>query len=458
MNQSPNLPQKASVIDKKSLDGTKYLESLLEAATDLGLLEQSRQEDIMVQLLLVLKEQSEKYDKGSSSLPEQTAQALLAGELYTIGLALKQYELADDALFALAPDSLRNIFEHGIKLIESARLHALADYSRLLKCMPVIPCRAYNDTLRDGLSAFFDNYDTEFFTDNPVITCDYPVCAPLGKLTGIELISEYIKYNLYECEFLSCFEPELLNRFFTVTSPGFEECFDNLFTKAYTAALICGLCGTNPLYLSASAEQLRDFCSRLEFTDDKELYSQAFNAAQAVLAAAELADEYACVYVLENLPLILGIIKRAAADGTLKSSVLKSPLEDAPQKLVYDYGVKTDNKRYRGILAQIASCDSTEQIVQTVASRVHSLSDFEDILCDAQLSREQMYALFASLQPTELAALINHFPSTDLFESNEHEQEAAVRLNLNKYVSSLPEPVKKSVNELAQRIKESGAY
>lgn len=88
--------------------------------------------------------------------------------------------------------------------------------------------RAYEETISQGLPAFFRWYDPLFAPQEHILTLDYPLLYPLDGLRGIDRIAAYLECIEMEQRFLRCFSVEFVCSALSRHHPQWKELFLNL--------------------------------------------------------------------------------------------------------------------------------------------------------------------------------------------------------------------------------------
>ena len=114
-----NTLQKRSLITPEMLDGKAYVESLLEAGLETGLLRDTEHARIQYDLLELLAVRLETlYGKRTDSVPEEIASEVFESLLYTIGVFLKSVESGDTALKLLTDLPPEFLYQKGLRVIQ----------------------------------------------------------------------------------------------------------------------------------------------------------------------------------------------------------------------------------------------------------------------------------------------------------------------------------------------------
>ena len=106
-------PIKAELLSPKY-----YFQSLIAQARYCGLLSDRDLSAMQADLLLILAEQADKWSRGeSSSIPIEKSQDMMASILFVIGMQLKSYQTPEQAVDMLKSESLKELFEKGLRLV-----------------------------------------------------------------------------------------------------------------------------------------------------------------------------------------------------------------------------------------------------------------------------------------------------------------------------------------------------
>ena len=209
-----------------------------------GLLTEDDLRRLRAESLPLLRCQAERLTGGhSSSLPAETAEALLDSVFYTVSLALKRCASPEEARTPLRQQPLDTLFAAGQKRLTRKVQAARLMHDELTRSLFSTPNAFYRATLVDGIAGFFKLYRPALYAQETHITADYPLFLPLQNQTGIEFIERYLQNALCENGFLRCFPAEAVHELICTQHADYALIPMNLLEPTLTAALLCALDG-----------------------------------------------------------------------------------------------------------------------------------------------------------------------------------------------------------------------
>ena len=236
--------ERISVIDRRILSEEFYMQSLLEEAARCHLLMDADIENIQFGCLELLAYKVERYNGcDSQSIRVEVAENIMKSNLFTIGLHLKSYPSADDAVKALKETALLDLYHLGMKRLEAKRNAAKHLHMLVMQNKLDTENYTYNSTVTDGIKGFFKIYDPEYTAHEIHITADYPLCHPIEDLAGIEFIQKYLESIYYENLFCRCFSSEDIHHLLCGYDADYSDLILNIFEQVLTTALGCKLIG-----------------------------------------------------------------------------------------------------------------------------------------------------------------------------------------------------------------------
>ncbi|MDF2632791.1 MAG: hypothetical protein K0Q85_1387 [Caproiciproducens sp.] len=431
--------EKISKIKRETLSGEHYFQSLLDQAYMAQLLSESELEKEQFDCLALLAKKTERFNGGdSSSIRIEKAQDILASMMFTIGAFLKTYPNPDDAVVAVQSMGVEAVCAEGRKRIDRLLGRAKMRHTSLVSHLFQTENVFYSATIVDGIKGFFKLYYPDFAAQEIHITADYPVYNKKQRLLGIEFIGQYLEQLYLENQFLVHFAADDIHHLLCGYDAHYESLLFNLYEPVLAAALGCVIAGTDASRL--------ELTPAIQFSLYRHFVGKANVEIEQLLATAfaELVQSYSFAdslqaYVKESLPLLAVAIECAAKMGSLdRIFIVPKYPEDAP-KLIVSYGEKMDDALYRKVLAEFMSSESMSDKIDVMKEHVHSLSDLNDLLLDAELAADEIAILLKELNPAEIAALMKKY--TAAFEMNFTELRDCEKIlceGLQCFVSSLP--------------------
>ncbi len=276
---------KKQFINSAKLSGRGYLVSLLREAQNAGLIVPEAAARIQKEGMDIVAGLAMDFTDGlSSSIRIEQAQEFVLSVFYTAGLALKACTSPDEAVFRLASEPLRTLYEEGDKIIKKKLASAHMLHRQVSKNIFAVKNEFYASTITAGLSGFFKLYNPKFGAHETHITADYPVFLPVSDLTGIEFIEKYLERIDIENRFCLCFDStaagEMLRRRF---GEEHESLVLNIFEQVLMEALRCAACDTSVKELVCDSRILNDTLSGLTQAEVSDKLQAALSAVLAEL-------------------------------------------------------------------------------------------------------------------------------------------------------------------------------
>jgi len=448
---------KIRIIDRTQLSEEHYFLSLREQAHSKGLIDDSDIERMQYDCLNLLADKTERYNSGdSSSIRVEKAQDIMTSILFTIGLWLKTYPNPDDAVIALQKEPINEIYQKGRKRIDTMLMSTKALHAKLLHQLVDTRNVFYRSTIEGGIKGFFKLYYPDYSAHEIHITADYPLFNPVAhfKLAGIEFIKAYVEAAYYENQFCSYFSADDMHHLLCGYEEDYEELLINIYEPVMLTAIGCVIAGTDPCRLDITKEGTA-FLQQLFSEIPK---NEALKTIQK--AAVELIHCFQCSnglaqYIRNNLPLIAGKIEMAAKGHTLNRVFFIPAFPENNPKIIVSFGEKMDDEKYRKVIEEIGQYHSTQDKAATIKRCIHSLADLEDILLDADLSKEEMWVVLSELKLPQISALLKKYPLIGHMDRiGLREQEQFLRKSLHEFIHQLPQEQQEVIVKASAAIEE----
>lgn len=431
--------ERISKIKKETLSSEHYFQSLLEQAYTSGMLSDKQLEKIQFDCLSLLAKQTEKYNSGdSSSIPVEAAQNLMISIMYTIGIWLKTYTDADEAVASMQKDGVYDLYQKGLQRIDRMIKTTKMLHSSIINNMLQTKNVFYGSTVVEGINGFFKLYYPEFEAQEIHITADYPVHHQIESLAGIEFIQKYLNCIYYENLFCVQFSSEAVHHLLCGYHEHYENVLFNIYELVFSAAMGCILSGRDVYSLTmtpSSIKILNNLFYRKTRIEIEEILTEAVEKLSSLM---ELTEELK-KYLWGSLPQIAATVEKAVLLQKLDGVFILAKYPENNTKLMFSFGKKMNDEKYRIILDEIMQCRYISDKKTIIKNEIHSLADLEDILLDAELLEEETLSILKDLNPVEIAALIKKYPMpSDLEQCDITESEASLCKCMHKYLAALP--------------------
>lgn len=307
-----------SVIDPAALDPRDYFSTLLAEGQRCGLLADADLARLQGESLTLLADRCDAWSHGqSTSLPTERAQQLLESVFFTVSLELKACPTPEDGLKRLQSDSLRVLYDKGLRRI-GRRLQALRANHRQLKKALFPTCNEfYRATLVDGIDGFFLLYRPALAAQEIHITADYPPFSGLPQKDGTEFMEDYLRALSHENRFLRYFSQETVHALLLGLDENYPQLLLNLYAPVLAATLGCVLTRQSLASLRCDLPRLR---ALLDGRSPQETEALLRQAAEIFVQGACCPDGLSA-YIRRSLPALAGDLSRAAALGHIEAVV-----------------------------------------------------------------------------------------------------------------------------------------
>ena len=172
-----------------NIDKNQYYISILKECIKANIIDNNVIYTTQLELGNLLKKIILKYTKGeSTSVTVETAEKLLIAIWYTIDTYLSSLGSIKDSIDIIKNESLETMYSQGKKILKEEFENTKELYEKTIKEKLDIEIIAYNDTLGDGIEAFFKNYNIEFEPHDAPSSIDYPLAFDDWSVQGLNYI------------------------------------------------------------------------------------------------------------------------------------------------------------------------------------------------------------------------------------------------------------------------------
>ncbi len=191
------------------------------------------------ELLRLVSQISDKYTEGeSTSVPYETANALMSHALYCLG------QSGEDNALALK-EGLKDIYKSGLEAVQEKTGQAFREYQLLKENFDGYGLFNLESEIGITFRNFFSEYNPSFFSGDDPVEFLYPVLGNPETLHGIDAVMTRLNCIKAEMGFLSSFEREKVIKILSETtksSPGHPAYMDFYGSAAYEVLKRMVLC------------------------------------------------------------------------------------------------------------------------------------------------------------------------------------------------------------------------
>ena len=380
------------------IDGAAYFETLM------GGMDDDAKADIQMQLWALLAHRTQRYTMGdSSSVREETAQALLRSVCWCIGTYLKRTTV-DDAVWRLMHEPLAALWDAGQQVIKEDARRGKELLRVLQTHPPAVTTRAYRDTV-DALPLFFKYYDAAFFADDiPGAMIDYPLCIPVAEVGGIAYVNAYMHRLMLENAFCRTLDAAELRHALRTLGVDYDEQFVNIFETAFTLAVGRMLLSADMCTLMITAHDRAIMRRLLSGLSAAALESRILQAADDIAAALGMADAAVIGYMKAAGRQLAPRLGEQLAGGGLAGVFPDADAHQNTPEPVFEDGAAMSDEALRALIDELRDCRYTSDKIAMVQHDVHSIRDLIEVI-GAGFMDDEWPALFAGLDSMVLTAL-----------------------------------------------------
>ena len=425
--------EKQHLIKRENLDVTYYFESILQEAYRLKLLNDSKFENIQLQCIQLLTDQTERYTNGgSSSVTVETAQCIQQSIFYTIGVYLKSFQDPDMIISVLEQKSLLELYQNGKDLIGIQLNNSKQLLDSIQNDSFITDNYAYNDSIQNGIPVFFSAYDVDFAAHDTPASIDYPLNHNKMDLVGIEYIYGYLQKLSLENQFCKNFTDYNIQCLLRGFDDHYQDLLINIFEHVLTSAVGCVLVNKDILPLNIEPFDRQYLQQKLMDVSNDEMLNILKDSSIQLCKELNIShgslQEHISATVMD-----LSVRIKIALENNCLESIFVSLKESSTQPVIqFEDGQKMNDELFRRVANEIRECRYVSDKIAIIHREIHSITDLVDILEEYSIFDDEFSEIFRSLGDMQLAVLLKKLP-TYMTDPNyiftEDEKEWQKRLN-----------------------------
>ncbi|HDK7138523.1 TPA: hypothetical protein PTV74_003457 [Clostridium botulinum] len=426
-----------------------FLKDVLVTCYKKKLLDENTLARIYYERMELLRVKLKYYTKDeSSSVMVEVAEGILQCIDYTIGIYLKNFENIELIAEELKHTSLDDMLKIGQDLIKNKKLECKKLFKEIKANKLKVDNYSYNDTVDDGLSPFFKEYDDFFAAHETPGSIDYQLYIDNMNFIGIEYMYNYL-YNLsLENEFCNKFDISEINRLLKGYDKKCELLLINIFELVLINSLGLIICNKDLSSLNINNLDRKIIKNRLEKLSIDELKAELIKDTKICLEVLEIKNTELMTYVKKGILNIALLINERIKLNKLETVFISFNQEECNEIVEYIDGIRMANSEFKKLTEEIRECSLVEDKILLIKNNIKSLEDLVDMLNADCLFGDEYITFFKGLSKMEIVLLSKYI--SDLSFEDEYEKDLYVEFN--KYILSLRKEEQKEISELKEKI------
>ncbi|QJA08643.1 hypothetical protein HF520_06680 [Romboutsia sp. CE17] len=393
-----------------NIDKNQYYISLVKECIKANIIDNKVIYTTQLELGKLLKEIIMKYTKGeSSSVTNETAEKLLIAIWYTIDAYLSSFDNIEDSIEVIKNKSLEKMYNEG-KIILKEKFEITKElYEKTIENKLDIEIIAYNDTLLEGIKAFFVNYDIKFEPHDAPGSIDYPLAFDDWSVKGLNYIKNYLENINIENRICRYFDQSsiknMLEQYGRMYHINYRDLLINVFELTITNAVFSFIINRNYktleinedefMYLEENLKNLNNDISKLiDLCVDK------------IIDDFNIVNEDEINYLKRYKKVIINSTISGIKNNNFKNILVITKNEEIPKnRFIIEEENSLDDDEFKNIIEAIIEEDNIFNKINIIKSKINSIKDFIDMLESDCLFKDEYTQLFNSLTNLELSIL-----------------------------------------------------
>ena len=390
------------------------------------------------EIMSLLADLIRNYTSGkSSSVKDETANQFLGSIFYTLDAYTANLKNSDDLLNVLRKNSIREIYQKGIKIIQSCLIESELLYKDIVKNKLDVPLTTYNDTLDKSIPEFFKTYDIKFNAQYTAYIADYPLVFDDMSKSGIFYIRQYLEKLQIETEFCRHLKQiDMLKVLYGYTSKFELDIASspvNMFEIFFDQLVFSVLSGNEKSNLTVTPLQFSQMENALSHTDDEKIEECIDNSVNKIITGFQIENQNLLKYIRRYQQQFAERVISANRYGSMHNMVLVKGENQNANKNIFTDGKQLSDSDFDRLVYRFEKCDSTDEKVNLISENIHSVKDFIDFMETDCICGDEFEAVFGSIGDTELAVLGKYIFGDEMRQGQLHFSDSL----LNHYKKSL---------------------
>ncbi|AJD29826.1 MULTISPECIES: DUF6179 domain-containing protein [Clostridium] len=426
-----------------------FLKDLLVACYEKKLLDNNILARIYYERMELLRVKLKYYTKDeSSSVMIEVAESILKCIDYTIGIYLKNVDNIELIIEELKHTSLSDMLKMGQDLIKNKKLECKKLFNEIKANKLKVDNYSYNDTVDDGLSPFFKEYDDFFAPHETPCSIDYQLYIDNMNFIGVEYMYNYLYDLSLENEFCNKFNIGEINKLLKGYDKKCELLLINIFELVFINSLGLIICNKDLNSLNINNLDREIIKNKLEKLTIEELKDELIKDAKICLEVLEIKNTELMTYIKKGILNIALLINERIKLNKLETVFISFNEGEGNEMVEYIDGIRMANSEFKKLTEEIRECSLVEDKILLIKDNIKSLEDLVDMLNAECLFGDEYITFLRSLSKMEIVLLSKYI--SDLSFEYEYERDSYVQFN--KYILSLSKEEQREISELKERI------
>lgn len=405
-----NLQTKSYEFNINNIDKNQYYISLVKECIKANIIDNKVIYTTQLELGKILKSIIMKYTKGeSSSVTVETAEKLLIAIWYTIDAYIASFDNIDDSIEAIKNESLDKMYNEGKEILKKEFEITRRLYEKTIENKLDIEIIAYDDTLLDGIEAFFVNYDIEFEPHEAPGSIDYPLAFDDWNVQGLNYIKNYLKNINIENKICSYFKESsiknILEQYGKMYKINYRDLLINVFELTINNAVFSLIINGNYNTLEINEDEFIHLEKNIKNLNND--ISKLINlCVDKIINDFNIVDEDEVNYLEKYKKVIINSTISGIKNNNLKNMLVISKKEESTKnRFIIEYENNLEDDEFKNIIEDIIEEENIFTKINIIKSKINSIKDFIDMLNSDCLFKEEYTELFKSLTDIELSIL-----------------------------------------------------
>ena len=392
-----------------NIDKNQYYISLLKECVKANLIDNNVIYTTQLELGKLLKEIIMKYTKGeSSSVTVETAEKLLIAIWYTIDAYLSSFDTIKDCIDIIKNETLEKMYKEGKYILKEEFEITKEFYEKTIKGKLDIEIIAYNDTLGEGIEAFFRNYNIEFEPHDAPGSIDYPLAFDDWSVQGLNYIKNYLKNINIENRICNYFDKNAINNMLEnygkMYSINYRDLLINVFELTITNAVFSFIINRDYKTLEINEEDFIDLEKNLD-TLKNDISKLIDLCVDKIIYDFNIVNEEEINYLNRYKKVIANSTISGIKNNNIKNMLVITQNEKMPKNRFIIEENNLENEEFKNIVEAIIEEESIFNKINIIKSKINSIKDFIDMLNSDCLFKDEYIELFKSLTDIEISIL-----------------------------------------------------